>query len=32
MFGDLGDLYYVLPTADLQAHRFDRAMGIMQCS
>ena len=32
MFGDMGDLYYVLPTADLKAHRFDRAMGIMQCT
>ena len=32
MFGDMGDLYYMLPTADLQAQRFDRAMGIMQCT
>ena len=32
MFGDMGDLYYVLPSADLQAQRFDRAMGIMQCT
>ncbi len=32
MFGDMGDLYYVLPSADLQARRFDRTMGIMQCT
>ena len=32
MFGDMGDLYYVLPSADLQGHRFDRVMGIMQCT
>ena len=32
MFGDAGALYYVLPEADLRERRFDRAMGIMQCS
>ena len=32
LFGDMGDLYYVLPSADLQAQRFDRVMGIMQCT
>ena len=32
MFGDAGALYFVLPEADLRERRFDRAMGIMQCS
>jgi uncharacterized protein YwqG len=32
MFGDGGDLYYVIPSADLHERRFDRVMGIMQCS
>ncbi len=32
MFGDAGALYLVLPDADLRAARFDRVMGIMQCS
>ena len=32
MFGDAGALYLVLPEADLRAARFDRVMGIMQCS
>lgn len=31
-FGDAGALYLVLPRTDLQAGRFDRVMGIMQCS
>jgi hypothetical protein len=30
-FGDAGNLYLVLPEADLRARRFDRVMGIMQC-
>jgi len=32
MFGDAGALYFVLPEADLRERRFDRVMGIMQCS
>ena len=32
MFGDAGAVYYVLPEADVRAGRFERAMGIMQCS
>jgi uncharacterized protein YwqG len=32
MFGDAGALYLVIPHADLQASRFDRVLGIMQCS
>ena len=31
-FGDAGALYLVIPEADLQAQRFDRVMGIMQCA
>jgi hypothetical protein len=31
-FGDAGALYLVMPEADLAARRFDRVMGIMQCS
>ncbi len=31
MFGDAGSLYYVMPRADLEARRFDRVFGIMQC-
>lgn len=30
-FGDGGNLYFVVPEADLRARRFDRVMGIMQC-
>src|SRR5215211_1465282 len=29
--GDGGNLYFVIPEADLPARRFDRVMGIMQC-
>jgi uncharacterized protein YwqG len=32
MFGDAGALYFVVPEADLRERRFDRVMGIMQCS
>jgi hypothetical protein len=32
LFGDAGAVYYVLPEADLRSGRFDRAMGIMQCT
>jgi hypothetical protein len=32
MFGDAGALYVVIPAADLDARRFDRAIGIMQCT
>jgi hypothetical protein len=32
LFGDMGALYLVMPTEDLPARRFDRVMGIMQCS
>ncbi|MDO9408312.1 DUF1963 domain-containing protein [Patulibacter sp.] len=31
VLGDAGALYLVLPRADLDAGRFDRVMGIMQC-
>jgi hypothetical protein len=30
MFGDGGSLYYAIPTTDLAARRFDRAIGIVQ--
>jgi hypothetical protein len=32
MFGDAGAVYYVIPEADLRERRFDRVMGIMQCT
>jgi uncharacterized protein YwqG len=32
IFGDAGALYFVLPDSDLRERRFDRVMGIMQCS
>jgi uncharacterized protein YwqG len=32
LFGDAGALYLVIPEADLVDRRFDRVMGIMQCS
>jgi hypothetical protein len=32
MFGDAGALYLVIPRVDLSAPRFDRVVGIMQCS
>ena len=32
MFGDAGALYLVIPRGDLDARRFDRVIGIMQCS
>jgi uncharacterized protein YwqG len=32
MFGDAGALYLVIPEVDLELRRFDRVMGIMQCS
>ena len=32
MFGDVGSLYLVIPETDLNARRFDRILGIMQCS
>jgi hypothetical protein len=31
MFGDAGALYLVMPRCDLDACRFDRVLGIMQC-
>ena len=31
VIGDGGNLYFVMPEADLRARRFDRVMGIMQC-
>jgi hypothetical protein len=31
VFGDAGALYLVMPHEDLEACRFDRVMGIMQC-
>jgi len=32
LFGDAGALYLVIPEVDLNAARFDRVMGIMQCT
>jgi hypothetical protein len=32
IFGDAGSLYLVMLEGDLRARRFDRVMGIMQCS
>ena len=32
MFGDAGSLYLVIPSRDLAERRFDRVLGIMQCS
>ncbi|CAN5209552.1 hypothetical protein BH20ACT16_BH20ACT16_16250 [soil metagenome] len=32
LFGDMGALYLVIPRTDLEARRFDRVLGIMQCS
>lgn len=32
LFGDAGALYLVIPQHDLVARRFDRVVGIMQCS
>ena len=32
MFGDVGSLYLVIPETDLHARRFDRVLGIMQCT
>ncbi len=32
MFGDAGALFLVIPAHDLEAQRFDRVLGIMQCS
>ena len=31
-FGDAGALYLVIPRVDLEARRFDRVIGDIQCS
>jgi uncharacterized protein YwqG len=32
MFGDAGAIYLLIPEVDLDARRFDRVLGVMQCS